>query len=96
MAFQNYRKAIDRAPDNIGYKLKISEILTDMERYEESNQWLLRLSRETEPVPESCEFGIGYNYLCMQEYELARPCPSFCSDIPMGLWPSRRRICCFL
>ena len=51
MAFQNYRKAIDRAPDNIEYKLKISEILTDMERYEESNQWLLRLSRETEPVP---------------------------------------------
>ncbi|MFR8079798.1 MAG: tetratricopeptide repeat protein [Christensenellales bacterium] len=71
LAFQNYRKAIDRAPDNIEYKLKISEILTDMERYEESNQWLLRLSRETEPVPESCEFGIGYNYLCMQEYELA-------------------------
>lgn len=70
-AFQNYRKAIDRDPDNIEYKLQLAGVLADMERYEESNQWLLRMTREVKPVPEECEFGIGYNYLCLQEYELA-------------------------
>ncbi len=71
MAFQNYRKAVDADPDCAEYKIKLAGVLTDMGRYEESNQWLLRLARELKPTPEECEFGIGYNYLCMQEYELA-------------------------
>lgn len=70
-AYQNYRKAIDRDPDNVEYKLALAGVLSDMERYEEANQWLLRLTKEINPVPAECEFGIGYNYLCMQEYELA-------------------------
>ena len=64
-------KSHRQGPDNVEYKLALAGVLSDMERYEEANQWLLRLTKEINPVPgRACEFGIGYNYLCMQEYEV--------------------------
>jgi len=66
-AISNYRRALEKDPQNIEYGLSVAEVLTEMHRFEESNRILLpMLSRKD--CPAECYFGIACNFIGMQDY----------------------------
>jgi len=71
-AMANYRLALERDPQNEEIRLAIAETLTEMGRYEESNRVLLTFFYEEKERPSECYFGMGCNFLGLQEYVRAR------------------------
>lgn len=71
-ALANYRQALDIEPDNVEYKLAIAEVLTEMNRFEESNRMLFTLFNEGECRISECYFGMGCNFLGLQDFEYAK------------------------
>lgn len=71
-AMANYRLALERDPQNEEIRLAIAETLTEMGRYEESNRVLLTFFYEEKERPSECYFGMGCNFLGMQEYVRAK------------------------
>lgn len=71
-AMANYRLALDRDPQNAEIKLAIAETLTEMSRFEESNRVLLTFFYEDGDRPSECYFGMGCNFLGLQEYARAK------------------------
>lgn len=70
-ALSNYRMALERDPENAEIRMSIAEVLTDMERYEESNRILIDLIRDDNCDPE-CYFGMGCNFMGLNDFEHAR------------------------
>ena len=70
-ALANYRMALEREPENDEVRLAAAEVLTGMERYEESNRILLAMLRGDKTEPE-CYYGMGCNFMGMNELERAR------------------------
>ncbi|MDL2257537.1 tetratricopeptide repeat protein [Eubacteriales bacterium OttesenSCG-928-K08] len=66
-AINNYNIAYMREPENIEAQLAIAEVLTEMHRYEQSNQLLFPLLSITDS-PSECFFGIACNFLGLQEF----------------------------
>ncbi len=71
-AMANYRLALEHDPQNAEIKLAIAETLTEMNRFEESNRMLLTFFYEEGERPSECYFGMGCNFLGLQEYERAK------------------------
>ncbi len=71
-AMAYYRMALLKDPENIEIKLAIAETLTEMERFEESNRLLFTLFTNEEDRPSEYYFGMGCNFVGMQDYEHAR------------------------
>lgn len=71
-ALANYRQALSLEPDNVEYKLAIAEVLTEMNRFEESNRILFTLFEEGECEISECYFGMGCNFLGLQDFDHAR------------------------
>ncbi|OQB24113.1 MAG: cellulose synthase subunit BcsC [Firmicutes bacterium ADurb.Bin182] len=71
-AMVNYRQALSLDPDNVECKLAIAEVLTEMNRYEESNRVLFTLFDSDKPRHSECYFGMGCNFVGMQDFEHAR------------------------
>lgn len=69
-----YRKAAEKEPDNFDYLLDLAEIFTEMNCYEDSNQVLLYLIQDDEVSSSECYFGIGCNFLGLQDYDKAQEC----------------------
>lgn len=70
-AMASYRTALDKDPDNPDIILAIAEILTAMQRYEESNR--LIMSRfAVDERPSVAFFGMGCNFMAQREYDQAR------------------------
>ena len=70
-ALANYRMALEREPENNEIRMAVAEVLTEMERYEESNRILLAMLREEDTEPE-CYFGLGCNFMGMNELDRAK------------------------
>lgn len=70
-AMLNYRRALRRDMNNGEIRLAIAELLTQMERYEESNRILLLLADKDDFMAES-HFGIGCNLIGLNDYDGAR------------------------
>lgn len=70
-AVQSYRKAYAGDPADLDSCLALSELLSRMMRFEESNRLLLVDISMNEPDPESY-FGLAHNYFGMHEFRLAQ------------------------
>lgn len=70
-AIAKYREAYERAPEDPEIAIALAEILSQMQRYEESNRILLLLSSQDEEVPPECHFGLACNYFGLQDYDRA-------------------------
>jgi len=66
-----YREAYDRAPEDAEIAIALAEILSQMQRFEESNRILFRLLADRDDAPAECHFGIACNYFGLQDYDRA-------------------------
>ncbi|MGI6706446.1 MAG: tetratricopeptide repeat protein [Clostridia bacterium] len=73
-ALRFYRKAVEKEPDNVEYLLDLAEIFTEMNYYEESNHILFHLIQDGANVTAECYFGLGCNFLGLQEFDKASEC----------------------
>lgn len=67
-----YRRAYECEPENTDIGLAIAELLTEMERYEESNRLLIVMSGMREDAPSECYFGMGCNFFALHDLRHAR------------------------
>jgi len=70
-AIAKYREAYERAPEDAEIAVALAEILSQMQRFEESNRILFRLLADREDTPAECHFGIACNYFGLQDYDRA-------------------------
>jgi tetratricopeptide (TPR) repeat protein len=71
----NYcRKAVEREPYNIEYLLNLAEVFTEMGYYEESNRILFYIIMVMNNKLSDCYFGMGCNFIGLQEYSKAKEC----------------------
>lgn len=63
-ALHHLWQAVDMSPDNVGYSMELAGLLSDIERYDESNEILLMLM-QNEEAPGECFYGLGCNFLGM-------------------------------
>ncbi|MEG2202907.1 MAG: hypothetical protein RRY10_04595, partial [Christensenellaceae bacterium] len=65
------RKAIEKDPVNLSYQLELAEILTELTKYEESNSIIFEIMEQSKDMTE-CYFGLGCNFIGLNEYEKAQ------------------------
>lgn len=70
-AVSKYREAYERAPEDAEIAVALAEILSQMQRFEESNRILFRLLADQTDAPPECHFGLACNYFGMQDYDRA-------------------------
>ena len=66
------RKAVQKDPGNQEYKLALAEALTDINRFEESNAILFELLKFSRYLDPECYFGIGCNFIGLNDFEKAK------------------------
>lgn len=66
------RRAVKKDPTNQDYKLALAEALTDINRFEESNAILFELLKSTSFLDPECYFGIGCNFIGLNDFEKAK------------------------
>jgi len=72
-ALNFYRKAVEKDPENIEYLLDLSEVFTEMGYFDESNRILFSILQKDRKRVE-CYFGLGCNFLGLQEFDKAEDC----------------------
>ena len=70
-AISKYREAYERAPQDAEIAVALAEILSQMQRFEESNRILFRLMADRDDAPAECHFGLACNYFGLQDYDRA-------------------------
>ncbi len=70
-AIGKYREAYERAPEDPEIAIALAEILSQMQRFEESNRILFQLMTDSEETPPECHFGLACNYFGLQDYDSA-------------------------
>ena len=70
-AIAKYREAYERAPQDPEIAIALAEILSQMQRFEESNRILIQLMADSEETPPECYFGLACNYFGLQDFDNA-------------------------
>ncbi len=70
-AIAKYREAYERAPEDPEISIALAEILSQMQRFEESNRILLCLMVNEQELPPEVHFGLACNYFGLQDYDCA-------------------------
>ena len=70
-AIVRYREAYERAPEDPEIAIALAEILSQMQRFEESNRILFQLMADSEETPPECHFGLACNYFGLQDFDSA-------------------------
>lgn len=70
-AIAKYREAYERAPEDPEIAIALAEILSQMQRFEESNRILFQLMADSWETPPECHFGLACNYFGLQDYDSA-------------------------
>jgi tetratricopeptide (TPR) repeat protein len=70
-AIYKYREAYERAPEDPEIAIALAEILSQMQRFEESNRILIQLMADSEETPPECHFGLACNYFGLQDFDSA-------------------------
>ena len=70
-AIAKYREAYERAPEDPEIAIALAEILSQMQRFEESNRILIQLMADSEETPPECYFGLACNYFGLQDFDSA-------------------------
>ena len=65
------RKAIDKDQSNIGYKLDLAGLLTEIEHFDDSNDLLFSVLRKSGEHQAECYFGLGCNFYGLSDYKKA-------------------------
>nr|WP_122013160.1 tetratricopeptide repeat protein [Maliibacterium massiliense] len=65
------RKALQQEPENAQYQLDVAGIYSEMGRFEASNHLLFKLVRRDEENLAECYFGLGCNFLALEDYNNA-------------------------
>ncbi len=65
------RKAIDKDQSNIGYKLDLAGLLTEIEHFDDSNDLLFYVLRKSGEHQAECYFGLGCNFYGLSDYKKA-------------------------
>jgi len=73
-AIAKYREAYERAPEDPEISIALAEILSQMQRFEESNRILHQLNASLDKTPPECHFGLACNYFGLQDYDSAADC----------------------
>lgn len=73
-AIAKYREAYERAPEDPEISIALAEILSQMQRFEESNRVLHLLNAALDETPPECHFGLACNYFGLQDYDSAADC----------------------
>lgn len=73
-ALAKYREAYERAPEDSEISISLAEILSQMQRFEESNRILHLLNAALEETPPEYHFGLACNYFGLQDYDSAADC----------------------
>lgn len=73
-ALSLYIEALERDPHNFSVRLAAGEMLTDIERYNESNKLLIPFMHEDSDYAKEAYSIVGFNLLSMGEYDGARDC----------------------
>ncbi len=71
-ALSFYRRAVWDEPKNMEHKLNLAALYSDMYCYEKSNQLLFRIVREGEQEMSECYYGMGCNFIGLQDLAQAR------------------------
>ena len=66
-----FRKASEKEPENIDYKLALAEVFTEMNFFEESNSILFEIIKSSGEEATECYFGLGCNFMGLSDYEKA-------------------------
>ncbi len=66
------RKAVRKDPENQEYRLALAEALTDINRFDESNAILFELLKFSRYLDPECYFGIGCNFIGLNDFEKAK------------------------
>ena len=66
-----FRKAAEKEPENIDYKLALAEVFTEMNFFEESNNILFEVIKTAGEAATECYFGLGCNFMGLADYEKA-------------------------
>lgn len=67
-----FRKATEKEPKNIDFKLALAEVFTEMNFFEESNNILFEVIKTSGEEATECYFGLGCNFMGLSDYEKAR------------------------
>ena len=70
-AIAKYREAYERAPEDPEISIALAEILSQMQRFEQSNIILHLLNAALDETPPECHFGLACNYFGLQDYDSA-------------------------
>lgn len=73
-ALAKYREAYERAPEDPEISISLAEILSQMQRFEESNRILHLLDAAIDETPPEFHFGLACNYFGLQDYDSAADC----------------------
>ncbi len=71
-ALSFYRRAVWDEPKNMDHKLNLAALYSDMYCYEKSNQLLFRIVRESDSEMTECYYGMGCNFIGLQDLVQAR------------------------
>lgn len=67
-AVSYYQKAMEKDPDNQEYRFDLAGVYSQMGLYEQSNKLLFRICHEEGAYTEDAHYGIGCNYMQMQDF----------------------------
>ncbi|NLJ40739.1 MAG: tetratricopeptide repeat protein [Clostridiales bacterium] len=85
-ALNFYRKAVEKEPKNVEYLLGLAEVFTEMGCFDQSSKVLFTVLQK-ERARSDCYFGLGCNFLGMQDYKRAFECFKKYIEIdPAGLY----------
>lgn len=90
-ALNLYRKAIEKEPHNIDYLLDLAEVFTEMGCFDQSSRVLFTVLQK-EKARIDCYFGLGCNFLGMQDYDRAIECfEKYLDGDPHGIYSEEAR-----
>jgi len=72
-ALSFYRKAVDKDPENVNYKMDLAQVFSEMNYYDESNRLLFLILQKEKNLAE-CYFGLGCNFMALHDYVKAEEC----------------------
>ncbi len=71
-ALAYYRRALKRDPENEEFRIAMAQVLTEMNRFEDSNCILFALTHSRADADPECYFGMGCNFVGLYDYKHAR------------------------
>lgn len=90
-ALNFYRKAIEKEPQNVEYLMDLAEVFTEMGCFHQSSKVLFSILQK-EKSRGDCYFGLGCNFLGMQDYDRAMECFEKYLDVdPYGIYSDEAR-----